>query len=567
MLRHVLFLGVLLAMLLTGCGGGGGGGGSSADTRAGGNTGSLSLSVRLPQEAQLLQMVSGPTRLQVRILDPQTLVDVVPRLRTTLDPSSGNSSLVVNGIPLGLKRVVVEALNSSDEVVARGEAHVDIGAGPNSVTLSLLPVGTPTALRFVSVPTSVASHSTFSVQVEVVDASGSRVTTSANPITLALASNPGSAILTGTLTVAAVNGLATFPDLVLNQVGSGYTLQASATGLSPAVSSPFDVTAARGTLTFLSSVATGPSPNMPAFDPLGKFFYVPAFGSNIIHAYSVNAATGALTPIAGQPFTTGSQPGQVYVRPDGATLYSTDAASNTISWFPINADGSLGSRSSIAGGSNPFGVTSDPAGRFLYVVNLFGNSVSAFTIDAGGNLSPLGTVATGVRPAQPKVSPDGRFLYVTNLSSDTLSVYSINPTTGALSALSPVATGDEPEQLVFSPDGNFLYVGNTLDDTLDTFAVDTTTGALTKIATTPANDHPGDVAMDPFGEFVFNINFVIGGVTGFTRDTATGALTVVPGSPFPAGAGTRAVLVHPNGNFAYVVNRSANSVFTYSIAR
>lgn len=562
-MRRHLVLGLLMALLVAGCGGGGG----SASAQSASGTGSLTLSVRVLQASQLQSQPSSPLTLLVRVLDPQTLVDVVPRLRTTLDPSSGNASVAVDGIPLGLKRVVVEALDSSDQAFARGEANVDIGVGVNSVTLTLLPVGTPTALRFVSVPTSVASLSTFTVQVEVVDASGSRVTSAANPVTLALASNPGSAVLTGTLTVAAVNGLATFPDLVLNQVGTGYTLQASSSGLSPAVSSPFDVTVARGTLTFLGSVATGPSPNMPAFDPLGKFLYVPAFGSNFVHAYLVNAATGALTPVDGQPYTTGSQPGQVYVRPDGNTLYSTDAASNTISWFPINGDGSLGSRSFIAGGSNPFGVTSDPAGNFLYVLNLFGDSVSIFAIDAGGNLSAAGTAATGASPAQPKISPDGKFLYVTNLDSDTLSVYSVNPTTGALSALSPVATGDGPEQLVFSPDGNFLYVGNTLDDTIDTFAVNTTTGGLTKIATTPANDHPGDLAMDPFGDFVFNINFVIAGVTGFTRDSATGALTAVPGSPFPAGAGTRAVLVHPNGNFAYVVNRSGNSVFTYSITR
>jgi len=42
--------------------------------------------------------------------------------------------------------------------------------------------------------------------------------------------------------VNVVNGVATFTNLSIDQPGTGYTLQASASGLTAATSSPFNVT-------------------------------------------------------------------------------------------------------------------------------------------------------------------------------------------------------------------------------------------------------------------------------------------------------------------------------------
>jgi hypothetical protein len=49
------------------------------------------------------------------------------------------------------------------------------------------------------------------------------------------------AALTGTLTVAAVNGVATFPGLQIDAVANGYTLTATATGLTAGTSAAFNV--------------------------------------------------------------------------------------------------------------------------------------------------------------------------------------------------------------------------------------------------------------------------------------------------------------------------------------
>jgi uncharacterized repeat protein (TIGR03806 family) len=104
---------------------------------------------------------------------------------------------------------------------------------------------TPTALAVVQQPSTVNAGATITpaVQVAVRDAAGNTVTSSSATVTLALGANPGGATLSGTLAVAAVNGVATFSNLSLNNAGAGYTLVATSSGLTSATSAAFNVQA------------------------------------------------------------------------------------------------------------------------------------------------------------------------------------------------------------------------------------------------------------------------------------------------------------------------------------
>jgi hypothetical protein len=92
------------------------------------------------------------------------------------------------------------------------------------------------------------------VQVSVIAANNSVVTSFFGTITLSFKSNPGNGVLKGTLTRDVVNGRAEFPDISIDQSGSGYRLHATAcpgcsTGgfmrrevsVSPADSGRFDI--------------------------------------------------------------------------------------------------------------------------------------------------------------------------------------------------------------------------------------------------------------------------------------------------------------------------------------
>ncbi len=79
------------------------------------------------------------------------------------------------------------------------------------------------------------------VEVEIRDTFGNLITGATNAVTLAIGVNPAAGTLGGTLTVGATAGVATFSDLSLDKLGVGYTLTASATGLTGAASNPFTI--------------------------------------------------------------------------------------------------------------------------------------------------------------------------------------------------------------------------------------------------------------------------------------------------------------------------------------
>ena len=82
------------------------------------------------------------------------------------------------------------------------------------------------------------------VRVAVVDDQGNTITTFSGPVTIAIGHNGGLLLrgtLSGTKTVNAVNGIATFADLSIDQLGNGYTLTASGSGLVGAESAPFNI--------------------------------------------------------------------------------------------------------------------------------------------------------------------------------------------------------------------------------------------------------------------------------------------------------------------------------------
>src|SRR6266480_8085542 len=116
------------------------------------------------------------------------------------------------------------------------------------------PAAPASKLAFTVPPTNAAGAQLITppVQVTVQDASGNTVTSATDAVTLALGANPGAGTLSGTLTVAAVQGIATFNNLRIDRPGSGYTLAASAGGLSGATSVRFAVT-----LTFTAVSAGG----------------------------------------------------------------------------------------------------------------------------------------------------------------------------------------------------------------------------------------------------------------------------------------------------------------------
>jgi hypothetical protein len=129
--------------------------------------------------------------------------------------------------------------------------------------------GTATHLVFTVQPATTTAGNAISpaVRVTAQDALGNTATGFAGTVAMAFATNPPGGILSGTIAVAAVNGVATFSNLRIDQAGTGYSLRATSNGLTQATSSTFDINAGSATqlvFTVQPSTAVAGAPLTPA---------------------------------------------------------------------------------------------------------------------------------------------------------------------------------------------------------------------------------------------------------------------------------------------------------------
>ena len=147
-----------------------------------------------------------------------------------------------------------QILTNTATLTSMNAALTDIDLSNNSAEASVCvdgisgQCGVADHLAFTQQPsdTVVSTTITPSVTVEVLDSGNHVVPSATDAITLAIGTDPssGSATLSGTTTVSAVAGVATFSDLSIDKVGYGYTLNATASGLTGDTSSAFNITSA-----------------------------------------------------------------------------------------------------------------------------------------------------------------------------------------------------------------------------------------------------------------------------------------------------------------------------------
>ncbi len=113
--------------------------------------------------------------------------------------------------------------------------------GLTAATTNPFNVTVPQLVVTAQPPASVLAGSGFGLTVTAEDSSGNVDTSLNGTVTVALTNNPGGATLGGTLSVTAINGVATFSGLTLNVPGIGYTLSVTSSGLTATTTSAFNV--------------------------------------------------------------------------------------------------------------------------------------------------------------------------------------------------------------------------------------------------------------------------------------------------------------------------------------
>src|SRR5207244_7431079 len=175
-------------------------------------------------------------------------VEVEPLGTAFTGVPNGSGAAVANGT-IATATVAGLTDNVSDHWQARGVDQPG-RAGPwasfggnaeTAVDFKVAMAGSQLVFTVQPMTTPAGAAITPAVQVAVQDALGNTVTSFSGTITVTPGVNLAGGTLTGHTTVTAVNGVATFTDLSIDKVGTGYTLQATGAGLTTA-SGSFDIT-------------------------------------------------------------------------------------------------------------------------------------------------------------------------------------------------------------------------------------------------------------------------------------------------------------------------------------
>jgi parallel beta-helix repeat protein len=162
--------------------------------------------------------------------------------------SISGSQLSISGTPTA-SGTVGFSVTATDSVGATATQTYTLTVNPSTSTATQLVVTTQP-------PSSITAGNSFSVVVDAETANGTVATSFTGSVTIALANNPTGGTLNGTLTVTAVNGVATFSGLTLDKAGTGYTLQATSSGLTAATTTAFDISSAAASTLVVSGFPT-----------------------------------------------------------------------------------------------------------------------------------------------------------------------------------------------------------------------------------------------------------------------------------------------------------------------
>jgi hypothetical protein len=348
-------------------------------------------------------------------------------------------------------------------------------------------------------------------------------------------------------------GVTTSPALpVMVNPGSPQTVTLmAASGGSPSVQN-ISVSGSSGTLNHTASfslsvanpsfayMATG-YPNQPPYDLVG---------------YAVDPNTGYLSQVPGSPVSLSSTASALAVATEtgGSFVYTLvpDSSTQTVSLISYSVNASTGALTPLqtinySPSTSQNTLVVHPLGTFLYVAQ--NNCLFAYAIDpATGNLTQASCTAN-TDTSNFAVPAPGNFAYALDPApSPTWYVYSVSPSDGSVTLLQSYQ-GSVAGGLIGDPQGRALYLlagplGPGGCGSFSAYGIDPTSGALTNLATTfMAPCIPDAIAFNPAANLAY-VSSGVGesntqnGIYGATID-ATGNLIEIAGSPFASGTGVQ----------------------------
>ncbi|WP_224038788.1 lactonase family protein [Paraburkholderia unamae] len=309
-----------------------------------------------------------------------------------------------------------------------------------------------------------------------------------------------------------------------------------------------------GKLTAIGPVGAGPRSTWVTTNPRLPVLYAVDDDNSregSVTAYAVDRDSGALTKV-NEVATGGNGTTNLSLDLPSMTLLAANYGGGSVSSIAVNADGSLGARTSTVKetGSGPnrrqasahaHNAVVDPSGHYALVPDLGADRVFVYAFDRGTRtLTPADGASArqfalppGSGPRHLVFAPDGKHVYLlTELSAQVL-VLRWDATQGQLTPVQTVET-TSPEfqgvksgaEVAASADGRFIYVENRAENALIVYRVDRASGELTQIQrTSSGGEKPWGFGIDASGKWLLVANQRSGKVNVFSVDTATGMVS------------------------------------------
>ena len=197
---------------------------------------------------------------------------------------------------------------------------------------------------------------------------------------------------------------------------------------------------ATGTLTAISGSPFPAGTNLfLTIDPTSQFLFASESDPpGSVAAFTIDAFSGTLTPVSGSPFAavpnTTVQPGEIAVDSSGKFVYVTLVQSSQVAGLSIATPS--GALTPVPG--SPFNTGSTPlalaaVGEHLYVSNMLDGTISGYAIDSSGGLTPVPGSPFPIRATAMTSDLFQGFLFVSGTGG--MSTYKIDPTTGSLTQI------------------------------------------------------------------------------------------------------------------------------------
>jgi 6-phosphogluconolactonase len=186
------------------------------------------------------------------------------------------------------------------------------------------------------------------------------------------------------------------------------------------------------------------SPHCILPHPSNRFVYVAAAGGDEIVQFGFNAGSGKLSRLDAPPirFEQGARPRHLAFHPRSDILYCVTETQGELHAYAVDAGtGALTPRPELGSAlprdpAIPHNIAADlhisPDGRFLYASERARGSVSAFAIAESGALSFVHTRETDKVPRSFALDPSGRSLIAAGQDTGRIVVHPIDPASGRL---------------------------------------------------------------------------------------------------------------------------------------